>query len=83
MKTLNDIFSLIAEQTELNKNKMLKFTYSVDTRYFTVSAQTLFYDEEKMEEKIFQEIISHKSIATPEQIQEAYWTLYNNKRTEK
>ena len=83
MKTLNDIFSLIAEQTELNKNKMLKFTYSVDTRYFTVSAYTLCYDEQEKEEKIFQEIMSHKSIATPEQIQEVYWTLYNNRRIEK
>lgn len=83
MKTLNDIFTLIAEQTELNKNKMLKFTYSVDTRYFTVSANTFIYDTEKKEETIFQEIMSHKSIATPEQIQEVYWTLYNNRRTEK
>jgi len=83
MKTLNDIFALIIEQTELNKNKTLKFTYSVDTKYFWVSAQTIYYDYEKKEEKIFQEIMSNKSIKTPEQIQEVYWTLYNNRRTEK
>ena len=83
MKTLNDIFALIIEQTELNKNKMLKYTYSVDTRYFTISANILTFDEQEKKDVIFKEIMSHKSIATPEQIQEVYWTLYNNGRKNK
>jgi len=83
MKTLNDIFALIIEQTELNKNKMLKYTYSVDTRYFWISANILTFDEDEKRDVIFKEIMSMKSISTPEQIQEVYWTLYNNRRTEK
>ena len=83
MKTLNDIFALIIEQTELNKDKMLKYTYSVDTRYFTISANILTFDEQENKEVIFKEIMSYKSIAAPEEIQEVYWTLYNNGRKNK
>ena len=83
MKTLNDIFSLIAEQTELNKNKMLKYVYRIDTRHNSITAQSVIFDEDKGEERIFEEIISSNSIATPEAIQEVYWRIYNNRRTEK
>ena len=83
MKTLNEIFALIIEQTELNKNKMLKYTYLVDTRYFTISANILTFDEQENKEVIFKEIMSYKSIKTPEEIQEVYWTLYNNGRKNK
>jgi hypothetical protein len=83
MKTLKDLFELINKETELNENKLLKNYFSVDTRYKWVGMRQISeYGEilgqkpEDTEEVIF----SHKSIKTPEELQEVYWTIYNKGR---
>ena len=83
MKTLKDLFELINRETELNEGKMLKITFSIDTQYNWCSMTKIYEYAEcmgtKPEDQI-EKVFSNKSIKTPEELQEVYWTIYNSGR---
>ena len=79
MKTLKDILLLIADQEEKNKNMMLKYKFDLNTRYNWLSLYQVINTEDGEEVR---DVFSSLSIATPEAIQQAYWTAYNNTRKE-
>lgn len=75
MKTLADLFSLIAEQTNKNDGMGVKYVFDVNTRYNWVSMYELVPVLEKEKD-----VFSHLSIETPEQLQQVYWTIFNSGR---
>ena len=82
MKTLKDILLLIADQEEKNKNKMLKYKFELNTRYNWLSLYQIASKEGDIYGEEIRDIFNSLSIATPEAIQQAYWTAYNNTRKE-
>ena len=88
MKTIKDLFELILAEEMLNENLMMQYTFSIDTRYMWVSMDVYrpLYEIdddgcEKQTLKLYESIMSHESIKTPEQLQQVYWTIYNNGRS--
>tara|TARA_R110000751_G_scaffold296436_1_gene405642 strand:- start:1465 stop:1746 length:282 start_codon:yes stop_codon:yes gene_type:complete len=80
MKTLNDLILLIAVITVNNEGKQVQYNITLDLQYKNLSLQMysaeVSYDDVHVD-GIDEMKISHKSIKTTEQIQEVYWTLYN------
>jgi len=80
MKTLTDLLILIAQQTELNKGMLIQYKFDINTHYNWVSMYSYIEvgESPKLEQKFM-----NKSIKTSEQLQEVYWTIYNNSRIKK
>jgi hypothetical protein len=77
MKTIDDLFDLVLEQTNKNKGKMVRYMFDISQRYNWVSmTQVVELSGEKKEKEIF----SNMSIATPEELQLVYWTIVNKGR---
>ena len=79
MKTIADLFELILNETNANEGKLVKYTFNIDTRYNWVS----MYEGADIKGYEQKQIISMQSIETPEQLQQVYWTIYNNGRSSK
>lgn len=79
MKTIADLFELILNETNANDGKLVKYTFNIDTQYNWVSMWEAA-DIKGYEQK---QIIQMQSIETPEQLQQVYWTIYNNGRSSK
>ena len=62
---------------------MIKYYFDLDTQNLRVSMKAGGKDEDN-ENKILiaKEVLSYQSIETPAEIQQAYWTIYNNGRTQ-
>lgn len=75
MKTLKDLFELINKETELNAGMMQQNVFDINTRYKWCSMWKVYGNDVKDEE-----VFNSKSIKTPEELQEVYWTIYNNSR---
>ena len=86
MKTLTDLFTLIAKETEISNSKLVKFTFDIDTLYNWLAFDKIYpnfdddYNELKPTIKI---ILKRAPFDTPEAIQQAYWTIYNEGRSKK
>ena len=78
MKTLTELFELIAQETKLNEKYQIKFYFMIDTQYQWVNMASGGIEDGKV--KIVKEILSHESIETIEAIQQVYWTIYNKGR---
>ena len=77
MKTIKDLFELIAKETEMNEDKRLEYLFDINTRYQWLSMYVNYNCEGHEIETIF----SNLKIETPEEIQLAYWSIYNNGRS--
>lgn len=77
MKTLTDLLLLIAAETTANENKLVKYLFKIDTQYNWVSA----YQQTFVNEPDIKTIFSSLSIATPEELQLVYWSIYATCRT--
>ena len=84
MKTLTDLLNLITREIELTQNKMVKFAFDIDTRYNWLTFVKLYpevsEDGELTGENREEKILSSAKFDTPEKIQQAYWTIYNEGR---
>jgi len=88
MKTIKDLFELILAEEMLNENKLMQYKFSIDTRYnwicMDVYRPLYEIDDDGIEQKtlkLYESVLSHASIETPEQLQQVYWTIYNNGRS--
>lgn len=72
MKTLADLFVLIAEQTAKNEGKALKYLFDVNTKYKWVSCHS---ELELLDETKSDVILSNASIDNEEELQMVYWTI--------
>lgn len=79
MKTLKDLFELIASETELNDKYLVKMLISIDMRYKRVDMCTAFEQDKK---EHLTHIMQGEPIKTIEQIQQVYWTIFNNGRVQ-
>lgn len=77
MKTISDLFELILNETNANDGMLVKYTFIIDTRYNWVS----MYEKAEIKGYESKEIFNMESIATPEKLQQVYWTIYNNGRS--
>ena len=77
MKTITDLFELVAKETEMNKGKTVEYLFDIDTRYKWLS----MYVNYNCEGYDIEEIVSKLKIETPEEIQLAYWSIYNKGRS--
>ena len=93
MKTLTDLFNLIAKETEISRDKMVKFTFSIDTNFNWLSFVKIYpvfseteseikegIEMAKKEKDEKEYILRNLDISTTEGIQQAYWTIYNQGR---
>ena len=78
MKTITDLFELVAKETEMSQTKMVKYFFDIDTRYKWVS---MYVDYNCGDDNDIEELISKIMIRTPEEIQLAYWSIYNKGRS--
>lgn len=76
MKTIADLFELILKETELNEGKLVQHQFDINTKYNYVS----MYNHVDIEGRETEEVFSRIYFDTPEQLQLAYWTIYNNGR---
>jgi len=79
MKTITDLFELIATETRLNEGKLLQFTFYIDTHYNWVTMRS----GADIEGHELKEIFAMEKIDTPARLQQVYWTIYNNGRSRK
>ena len=86
MKTLTDLLNLITREIELTQNKMVTYEFDINTRYNWLSMERVmpevgedgkFTGDDKRET-----ILSSIKFDTPERIQLAYWTIYNEGRVQ-
>jgi hypothetical protein len=86
MKTIYDLLNLIAEELKLAEGKVHKYTFDVNLKHNWVSMYEHgeIIDDNWNTKKIHeQDIFTMKSIDTESQIQEVYWSIYNNGRSSK
>jgi hypothetical protein len=76
MKTFKDLLELIATETELSNGKQMTMEFSIDTHYKWIS----FSQCHNLEGLGDTKIIKHESYKTEAQLQQIYWTIYNNGR---
>jgi hypothetical protein len=80
MKTLNDLILLIAVITVNNEGKLLNYLISLDLRHNWLSlwefAET-YTSENGVEVITDEKVLCSLKTDTIENIQQAYWTLYN------
>lgn len=88
MKTIKDLFELILAEEMLNENKVTQYTFNINTRYnwvcMDVYRTAYEIDENGCEEqvlKLYENVLSNASIKTPAELQQVYWTIYNNGRS--
>ena len=79
MKTLTDLLLLIANETEMNKGKMCVYTFDLNTKYNWLS----MYRDHNLEDIAVETVFSNMKIETIEQIQLAYWSIFNEGRSSK
>jgi len=77
MKTLTDLFLLIANETEMSKGKMLEYTFDINTKYNWLS----MYRDHNLEDIDYETVFTNMKIETIEQIQLAYWSVFNAGRS--
>ena len=97
MKTLKDLLNLVTEEIYLNsKGYMVNFTFQIDTKYNRLTFKKEFPQFSKTETEIVEGIEMAKKLDTKTEtildyinlkdkgeIQQAYWTIYNEGRTKK
>ena len=89
MKTIYDLLNLISEELKLSEGMLHKYTFDIHLKHGWVSmhehAEISTYLDNEWGEKTINEktIFSLKSIKTEGELQEVYWTIYNNGRSSK
>lgn len=97
MKTLTDLLNLITQEIELNsKGYMVNFIFQIDTKYNRLTFEKEFPQFSKTETKIIEgvemakklepkteTILDYIDLKDKGEIQQAYWTIYNEGRTKK
>ncbi len=96
MKTLTDLFTLIAKEIEISNSRLVKFTFDIDTRYNWLTFSKVYPVFSKTEVEIIngierakelkpqiEDLLKNTPFDTPEAIQQAYWTIYNEGRSKK
>jgi len=85
MKTITDLFNLIAQETTMNEGKMHQYTFDINTTFMWVSmmehAESFDYEKECKKRFAENTIFTCESISTPEKLQLVYWTIYNQGRS--
>lgn len=76
MQTFKNLIELIALETELNEGKQMTMEFSINTHYKWISF-TQCHNLEGLEDNQILKMESYKSNA---QLQQIYWTIYNNGR---
>jgi hypothetical protein len=85
MKTLKDLINLIAEEAANSEGKMVKYEFMLDTRFNWLSIDQVILNpsaeaEEDREQRTG--ICTHLHIETPAHIQQAFWTVWTNGRSQ-
>jgi len=97
MKTLTDLLNLVTQEIELNsKGFMVNFTFEIDTKYNKLAFKKEFPQFSKTEKEIvdgcsrskkidpkIETILKYIDLKDKGEIQQAYWTIYNEGRTKK
>jgi hypothetical protein len=89
MKTIYDLIQLISDETRMSEGMLHKYTFDLNLKHNWVSmyehAEISTYQDNKYgtENVHEQDIFTMKSIDTESQIQEVYWSIYNNGRSSK
>tara|TARA_Y100000361_G_C11105304_1_gene314404 strand:- start:558 stop:803 length:246 start_codon:yes stop_codon:yes gene_type:complete len=78
MKTLTDIFNLIAKETELNEGMLLQHQFDINTKHEWVS---MYKFAEGIKTTLDETIFSHESFKDEANIQKVYWLIYTNGRS--
>tara|TARA_R100000388_G_scaffold94992_2_gene84887 strand:+ start:1457 stop:1726 length:270 start_codon:yes stop_codon:yes gene_type:complete len=86
MKTLTDLLNLVAQEIELNsRGYLVNFTFRIDTKYNRLSFEKeipMFSKTGTEPTRIKKEtILDYIDLKDEGEIQQAYWTIYNNGRT--
>lgn len=95
MKTLKDLLNLVTEEIYLNsQGYMVNFTFQIDTKYNRLTFEKEFPMFSKTETEIVEgvemakklkpkreTILDYIDLKDEGQIQQAYWTIYNEGRT--
>ena len=95
MKTLTDLLNLITQEIELNsKGFMVNFIFKIDTKYNRLTFEKEYPQFSKTETKIIEgiekakkldpkteTILDYIDLKDKGEIQQAYWTIYNEGRT--
>jgi len=81
MKTLTDLLLLIANETEMNKGKLCTYTFDFNTQYNWLSMYK-DYGVNGLGSNP-ETVLSNMKIETIEQIQLAYWSIFNEGRSSK
>jgi hypothetical protein len=79
MKTIYDLLNLISEELKLSEDMLHKYTFDIHLKHGWVS----MYEHTDYSELREKTIFSLKSIKTEGELQEVYWTIYNNGRSSK
>ncbi len=95
MKTLTDLLNLVTQEIEINsRGYYVNFAFEIDTRYNWISFSKIspvFSETEthtdsdgieraKETDKTVEVIVERADLKDKGEIQQAYWTIYNNGR---
>ena len=95
MKTLTDLLNLVTQEIELNsRGYMVNFIFQIDTKYNKLTFEKEYPEFSKTETEIVEGVemakkLKPKTVTVLEyidlkdegEIQQAYWTIYNEGRT--
>lgn len=79
MKTINNLFELVANEISMNAGKIVQYTFDIDTRYQVVSMY-VNYDPDQNNDKN-ETIFSRLPIKTAEEVQLVFWFIWNKGRS--
>lgn len=97
MKTLTDLLNLVTQEIELNsRGYMVNFIFQIDTKYNKLTFEKEYPEFSKTETEIIEgvemakklkpktvTILEYIDLKDEGEIQQAYWTIYNEGRTKK
>ena len=86
MKTLTDLLNLITQEIELNsKGFMVNFIFKIDTKYNRLTFEKEYpqFSKTEKDKKLdpkTETILDYIDLKDKGEIQQAYWTIYNEGR---
>jgi len=83
MKTIFDLMMLILDEITMNENKLVTYTFSIDTHYQWCSMFQNIPDAKNLEVINHIPLFSCMKFSTPEELQLVYWSIYNLGRKSK
>lgn len=82
MKTIYDIFDLIADEHRMNEGKDHQYLFEINTKHMWVSMFSMSTIlKETNDSNAEKNIFTNQSISSEHELQLVYWMIYNNGRS--